>query len=450
MVLSRFPKKNPKASSNPSSSQSLTIVATKLIRRPETRRTSLEPRGDVGVAAQVCWRTLRTSSVLACLAIIAVTGSIGLAALQERGPSPTSADELRAAIGKLGDLDYSVRARACRVVRRAPATEAVPALLQAAREHEDGYIRFRALVLLTGFNDPRTADQMQEALASPNDRLREVAYGYFEHHPDRALAARFLDALNKENGEFVRPSLIRALAALGDDPKVQEALLVDVMRGVDFFRSTVIEALGDYKRTYAIPRLTEVAMLEGPLQDDAVLALGNLGEKQAMTTLANLQRTGSKALQPTVAAAICLLGVNCSSHIGYLEKILGFADDNPGYQDLVRPAAAGLGDIAVRGNAEALGILFEYGIPSNDPIRAPLALAVGKVALRNTPLMLEVLQKQKDQAGAISLLAEAFDMLEEDLEEEQFFVAVRRRYWAASESSPVRKLSEQLIGKLDF
>jgi len=79
-----------------------------------------------------------------------------------------------------------------------------------------------------------------------------------------------------------------------------------------------------------------------------------------------------------------------------------------------------------------------------------MALAVGKAALRNTPLMLEVLQKQKDQAGAISLLSEAFDMLEEDLEEEQFFVTVRRGYWAAPESSPVRKLSEQLIAKLDF
>ena len=66
----------------------------------------------------------------------------------------------------------------------------MPALLQAVSEHADGYIRFRSLTLLTGFNDPRTADQMQEALASPNDRLREVAYGYFEHHPDRALRRR--------------------------------------------------------------------------------------------------------------------------------------------------------------------------------------------------------------------------------------------------------------------
>jgi len=370
--------------------------------------------------------------------------------LQERGPSPTAEADLQAAIGKLGDLDYATRAKAGRVVRRAPMAQAVPALLRAVREHEDGYIRFRALVLLTGFNDPRIAEQMQEVLTSPNDRLREVAYGYFEHHPDPTLTPKFLAAIVSEQGEFVRPSLIRALAAIGDDPKVRELLLGDVTRGVDYFRSTVIEALGDYKRAYAIPKLTEVALLEGPLQDDAVLALGMIGDKQSLSTLAGLQRTGSKALQPTVAAGICMLGVNCASHVPYLEKTIRFADITPGYQELVRAAAAGLGAIAVKGNKDALDILFAHGIDSQDPIRAPLALAVAKVALRNTPLLLESLQAQKDQKGAVSLLAEGFDMLEEDYEEEQFFVAVRRGYWAAQENSPTRKLAEQLIATLDF
>lgn len=391
----------------------------------------------------------------ACLAptawTLAILLLIGLGAgAQERGPSATSAEELRAAINRLGDLDYPTRAKAGRLVRRAPAAQAVPALLQAVQEHQDGYIRFKSLVLLTGFNDPRAGEQMEEALASPNDRLREVAYGYFERHPNRALTARLLEALPKEAGDFVRPSLVRALAAIVDDPKVRDALLVDVNRGVDHFRSTVIEALGDFKHAYAVDKLIEVAKLEGPLQDDAVVALGSIGDKRALAILAGLQRTGRRELQPTVAAGICLLGVNCSSHVGYLQKVLGFADDNPGYQELVRAAAAGLGAIAIKGDAESLGILFEQGIPSADPIRAPLALAVGKVALRNTPLMLQVLQAQKDLPGALALLAEGFDMLEEDLEEEQFFVTVRRGYWAAAEGSPIRRLSEQLITKLDF
>jgi hypothetical protein len=75
---------------------------------------------------------------------------------------------------------------------------------------------------------------------------------------------------------------------------------------------------------------------------------------------------------------------------------------------------------------------------------------VAKVALRNTALVLQNLARRKDQRGATELLAEGFDMLQEDLEEEQFFVFVRREYWKAPEGSPLRKLAEGLIGKLEF
>jgi HEAT repeat protein len=381
--------------------------------------------------------------------LLALAGAVAARQL-ERGPTATSAADLRAAIDHLADLDYPTRVKSARLIRRSAAAQAVPALLQAIKEHKDGFVRFRSLVLLTGFNDPRAVDEMSAALASPNDRLRQVAYGYFEQHPSPALTPKLLAALNKELGEFVRPSLVRALAAVGDDPQVRDALLVDVTRGVDFFRSTVIEALGDYKRAYAIPKLIEVAKLDGPLQDDAVTALGKLGDRQAVPVFAELQRKGAKELQPTVAAAICLVGVNCSSHLGYLDKVLAFAEGNPGYQELVRPAAGGLAAVAIKGNAEALRILFDRGIPSMDPMRAPMALALAKVALRNTPVMLAALEKRSDQANAISLLAEGFDMLEEDLEEEQFFVAVRKGYWAAPDSAGTRKLAEQLISTLDF
>ena len=389
-------------------------------------------------------------SVTLALCVLVPGVTPGALTAQERGPATISAQELQAAVDRLGDVDYAARSKAARVVRRIPAGQAVPVLLQAARQHKDSYVRYKSLVLLTGFNDPRAGEQMIEMLTSPNDRMREAAYGYFERFPDPSLTARLLAALPKETGEFVRPALVRALAASGDDPKVREALLLDVTRGSDHFRSTVIEALGDFKRAYAMPRLLEVAKQEGPLQDDAALALGKIGDKRALEVVAGLQRTGNRALQPTLAAAICLLGVNCASHMGYLQKVLAFADDNPGYQDLVRAASFGLDAIAIQGNAEALTMLFTAGIPSQDPIRAPLALSVAKVALRNTPLLLRHLSAAPDQRGALELVAEGFDMLQEDLEEEQFFVTVRREYWNAAESSPVRKLAEQLIGKLDF
>jgi len=369
---------------------------------------------------------------------------------QERGPTPASPEQIREAIGKLGDLDYPARMGAGRTLRRAPSAQVVPALLQAVSDHADGYIRYKALILLTGFNDPRTVDTMREAMVSPNDRLREVAFAYFEQFPNPSLAPSLLAALDKEEGEFVRPALIRALAAIYKQPKVSDMLIRDAGRGVDFFRSTVIEALGDYQVAAAVPRLSEIAKIDGPLQDDAATALGKIGDKAALGTLAELQRTAPKESQPAVAAAICLMGTNCSAHIGYLEKTLTFADTYPGYQDLLRGAAAGLGAIARQGHDEALSILFRVGIPSQDPVRAPVTLALGLVALRNTPLMLKALESHPDQAGAIGILAEAFDMLEEDLEEERFFVAVRRAYWSAADGSATRTLCELLITKLDF
>jgi hypothetical protein len=64
--------------------------------------------------------------------------------------------------------------------------------------------------------------------------------------------------------------------------------------------------------------------------------------------------------------------------------------------------------------------------------------------------MLKALESRENKDEAIGILAEAFDMLEEDLEEERFFAEVRRAYWAAADGSSSRKVCEQLISKLDF
>jgi len=372
-------------------------------------------------------------------------------------PQTVSADELKGAIDKLGDFDYAARTAEARTVRRTAASQAVPALIQAVSDHADGYVRYRALVLLTGFNDPRTGDAMRESLASPNDRLRAVAYGFFEHHPDRAMVGEFLAALDKEQGEFVRPSLVRTLAAHAatrDDPRIRQVLVGEVGRGQDYFRSAVIEALGDYKASYAYDALVEVAKLDGPLQDDAALALGKIGDKRALETMAMLQRTAPRRAQPTIATAICLLGSNCDSHENYLSETLRFAQTNSGFQELLRGAAAGLGALAIAGSpvnqAEAVDTLFEIGIPSRDPTRAPISLALATVALRNTPLMLSVLAKHSDRDRAIDLVAEGFDMLEEDLDKESFFATARHSYWDAADGSTTRQLMQTLIGKLDF
>ena len=79
-----------------------------------------------------------------------------------------------------------------------------------------------------------------------------------------------------------------------------------------------------------------------------------------------------------------------------------------------------------------------------------MALGVGTVAIRNAPLMLSFLESYQNRAAAIDLVAEGFDMLEEDYEEEGFFAAVRRGYWQAPEESAMRKVGQTLIDKLEF
>jgi HEAT repeat protein len=385
-----------------------------------------------------------------------VGAHVRVAAQEPNAPRAVPPAELKAAIDKLGDLDYTVRTNASRVVRRTPGGQAVPVLLQTVAEHRDGYVRYRSLVLLTGFNDPRTKDAMRAALASPNDRLRAVAYSFFEHNPDRSLVPQFVAALDTEQGEFVRPSLVRALAAVGDDANVHAVLLREVNRGEDFFRSAVVEALGDYKAQYAYDAVAAIAKREGPLQDDAALTLGKMGDKRALETLAGLQRSASRQAQPLIAAAICLLGINCSSHENYLIETLKFSDRNLGFQEMLRAAAAGLGALGVAGHTEAIEALNEIGVPSRDPTRAPVALALATIALRNTPLMmtrLEALETTADRSardGVLGLLAEGFDMLEEDLDKERFFALTRRTFWDSPADSPRRGLMQTLIGKLDF
>ncbi|HEX5473840.1 MAG TPA: HEAT repeat domain-containing protein [Vicinamibacterales bacterium] len=389
-----------------------------------------------------------------CLALLLAGALAPAPAGRPQAPAanatPLTAQQLRTSIAKLGAFDDRERTDAARAVRRAPAAQAVPALMAAAEEHPDGYVRFRALVILSGFHDPRARDVMVHALDDPNDRLRTVAYTYFEHNPDPAMVPRLLKALDKEEGEFVRPALTRTLAAYAADPRVRDVMPALVMSGQDLFRSAVIEAVGDYRVTSAFDALRRVATLDGPLQEDAVLALGKLGDKRALAVLEPLQQSAPRERQPAIAAAICLLGVNCESHQGFLVETLTFAVQHPGFQDLLRAATRGLAALAVAGHQDAAVALIDAGVPARDPARSPIALAFGTVALRNTPLALKLLESRADRHDAALLLRDAFDMLEEDYEEERFYAAVRRAYWASAPGSLQRRVTDALIQVLEF
>ena len=149
---------------------------------------------------------------IAAAATILFVGVLAVTA-QEPKAEAVSIQQVKAAIDHLGDLDFSSRMKAAQTVRRAPAAVASPALVEAVSSHTDGYVRFKALVLLAGLNDPRAKPLMLDALRDPNDRLRATAYAYFEDHPSADALAFMLPAYEREQSEFVRPSLTRALAA---------------------------------------------------------------------------------------------------------------------------------------------------------------------------------------------------------------------------------------------
>ena len=62
----------------------------------------------------------------------------------------------------------------------------------------------------------------------------------------------------------------------------------------------------------------------------------------------------------------------------------------------------------------------------------------------------KLLEARQDCTKPALLLRDAFDMLEEDFEEEQFFATVRRAYWQAPAGSPTRKRADALIQTLEF
>jgi len=352
---------------------------------------------------------------------------------------------LKPHIDSLSAFEYPTRMNAARMLRRTAAAEAVPALVEAVRSHSDQFVRYRALVVLTSFNDPATGDLMRSLMADRNDRVREVAYRWFERHPDAGLALPLLAALETEQAEFVRPALVRAVAALPRDEVVHRTLVAEVGRGFDFFRSAVIEVLGQRRAVYALDAIAGVAASEGPLQDDAVLALGRIGGRRALKTLMSVK--SSPGVAAALEAAECLLGDACTSHITSLTNI----GRNPGRPEAVRAAVTALAAVA-EVHEEARAALVELADGASERLQHEVALALSAVALRQPAEAVEWLSQAADQERNrwIGLLREGFQSLEEDFAEEQFFAAVRAAYWKAAEGSATRTVAATLLDRLDF
>lgn len=361
--------------------------------------------------------------------------------------SAAQAVDLTRHIDNLSALDYATRTAAAQRVRRAPAEEVVPALMAAVREHADQFVRYRALVLLTSFNARETPDLVRSLLTDRNDRVREVAYRWLERHPDPAVRQMFLAGLETEQAEFVRPALVRAIAALPPDEFVERALLAEVGRGLHFFRSAVIEALGEQRAAYAVEAIASVAVLDGPLQDDAVLAIGRIGDERGKKALASIEKP-SPVVAAAMQAAECLLAGECAPQIEWLART---ARSEPGRPEAIRAATLALAAIGHE-HAAARTALLQLGAGTTARLRDEVALALSTLALRRPAETVAWLTAAADNERtlAIDLLHDGFESLEEDFAEEHFFVAARAAYWQAAEGSEARAVAATLIERLGF
>ena len=371
------------------------------------------------------------------------------------GWTQTAEDQLHEAIDQLAEFDYAVRVEASRALRRADPDVVRPVLLHAVEHHQDSYVQFRSLVLIYGLDLPNVDKVFSGALNSSNDRVRASAYEYFETFPSPDVGSQLLAALDTETSEFVRPYLVRALAANDDDSSVRERLVQDIHRGQSYFRGAVIEALGDHRALYAVDSLIPLIAEDGPFRDDALLALGKIGDRRVIQPLRQLQRDSDAKIQPIVSAA-CLLDVGCDGQLSYIVDTLryGIELSNENNQELIRNASIALSVLATDGQQRALDALFELGVNASESVRAPIALALGKVALRNPQIVQNTLVDAASEAtmpeAELLLLRDAFDMLDEDFAEERFYVLMRQGYWEGFGSAKARAVAAAVIRVLEF
>jgi HEAT repeat protein len=368
--------------------------------------------------------------------------------------------DLKTLIGNLASLDYLTRTHAARLVRRADAAAAVPALVEAVRKHPDEFVRHRAFVLLTAFNDRGTPALAGELLRDRNDRLREASYKWLEDHPEPRLADALLGALQSEQAEFVRPALIGALAALDDNAQVQRALVAEATRGLDLFREAVIESLGRQRAAYAVSTIAEISKLDGPLRTSAMLALGRIGGPPALAALKELAITSGGDVQ-TLRAALCLAGDGCEESLKALTQVAGTGTPAAAMRAAMAALTAiGIGPVGAAAAKPAAGVnpadaasaaIVSLG-SRGGAVRDQAAIAFSAIALRRPDSIVAWLDASPEsvRTAAIDLLKEGFERLEEDYAEEQFYAAARAAYWKGAEGSATRTMAAALIQRLEF
>jgi hypothetical protein len=102
------------------------------------------------------------------------------------------------------------------------------------------------------------------------------------------------------------------------------------------------------------------------------------------------------------------------------------------------------------GRLGAAEVLFDIGMGAAESVRAPVALALGTIALRRPELMQMMFEKVERLEEALLLLRDAFDMLDEDFAEERFYMHLRDEYYTSGEGTATRTVAGLVARTLEF
>jgi HEAT repeat protein len=192
-------------------------------------------------------------------------------------------DDLRFMLERLEDGTMEERVSAAWALGRSGRGDALPALLEAARNDDDVNVRINAIGAVAAVGGNEVRSDLLEFLDEDNEEVRSAAL--------RALAdERFADAAEEVGRILVEEESLRAAAAdvLGNmkDPVAVPALRQVADDPDEEVRSRVAFALGRIGDRDAVPTL--IGMLQDPhwtVRANAAQALGMIGDPGARAAL---------------------------------------------------------------------------------------------------------------------------------------------------------------------
>ena len=379
-------------------------------------------------------------------------GALSRSAHGPRASGSSCPPQLKAAIDNLGKFDAATRTAAARTVRRAAASAGCARADGGGRRARGRLRSLPRAGAAVGVQRSAGARRDGSALDDPNDRLRTVAYAYFEHNKERGMAAAA--AKNARQGRRrVRPP--------GADPRArrlrrrsggQTALTALVMRGQDLYRSAVIEALGDYHADlragadHSSRQAATARCRKTPSWRWARSATS--ARSRSLRRCSNRRRACASRRSPRRSA--CSASTASRTRSSSIDT-MKFAIENIGFQDLLRASARASARWRRRARQDAAARAARSPAFRRAIRRAsPVALAFGTRRAAQHAARPQAARRAHGPAREPRCCCATPSTCSKRIyEEERFFATVRRGYWQAPAGSRAQA-ADALIQALEF